>query len=260
MKSNQRPFVKPKKKLGQHFLKDELIAKRIVDSFDASGKSVVEIGPGMGVLTKHLLGRNNFIAADVDDESIEYLKRSFPENSKCFELLDFLKMDLAIYDQGELGIIGNFPYNISSQIFFKVFENRNKVDEVVGMIQKEVADRIASKSGNKVYGILSVLLQAFYEIDFLFAVGSESFIPPPKVESAVIRLKRNKVESLPCDEKLFKRVVKLGFGKRRKTLRNALKELNLSEDLVSQSVFSRRAEQLTVQDFISLTSSISDNG
>lgn len=245
--------VAPKKHLGQHFLKDENIAQRIVTALQANAQTkVLEVGPGTGVLTKYLIEKDfeQFQALDVDAESVEYLKKNYPEHSDKFLLADFLNDRI----EGEkVAIIGNFPYNISSQIFFKVWDNRHAVDEVVGMIQKEVADRICSKHGNKVYGILSVLLGAFYDVEYLFKVPPSVFNPPPKVDSAVIRLVRNERKSLDCDEKLFKRVVKMGFGKRRKTLRNALKELNLPKEETEAVVFSKRAEQLSVADFEELT-------
>ncbi len=248
--------VKPKKHLGQHFLKDENIAQKIVDSLAERNGLVIEIGPGTGVLTKHLLqaGIGEFIALDVDAESIEYLKENYPKQSDQFVLKDFLKFNV---EQENYSVIGNFPYNISSQLFFKFWEERNQVEEVVCMIQKEVADRISSKEGSKTYGILSVLLQAFFDIDYLFTVPPHVFQPPPKVDSAVIRLRRNKIQKLDCDENLFKRVVKAGFGKRRKTLRNALKDINLPEAVSSLDILNSRAEQLTVAQFISLTSKIS---
>lgn len=249
--------VKPKKHLGQHFLKDENIAYKIVDALkNESNLPVYEIGPGTGVLTKYLLKLEqvDFFALDVDSESIDYLKNIYSNDSARFLLQDYLRYDVP---QIKFNVIGNFPYNISSQLFFKIWDDREKVDEVVCMIQKEVADRICATHGNKTYGILSVLLQAFYDIEYLFKVSPGVFNPPPKVQSAVIRLKRNKVSKLACDEKLFKRVVKAGFGKRRKTLRNALKDLNLSESVATLEVFNQRAEQLSVQEFISLTEKIS---
>lgn len=249
--------VRPKKHLGQHFLKDEGIAKKIVDAMQFEGNGLlIEIGPGTGVLTKYLLEKEfeNFEAHDVDEESINYLKNQYPFHNTKFKLVDFLKHNLP---NESISIIGNFPYNISSQLFFKIWDERNKVDEVVCMIQKEVADRIVEKEGSKVYGILSVLLQAFYDIDYLFTVPPNVFNPPPKVQSAVIRLKRNAVKSLSCDEKLFKRVIKAGFGKRRKTLRNALKDLNLTKPFEDE-ILNKRAEQLSVADFISLTSKLQE--
>lgn len=248
--------VTPKKYLGQHFLKDEHIAWKIVDAlkFDAA-RSTIEVGPGTGVLTKHLLGRDGFLAFDVDQESVDYLKTNYSESAGKFHFQDFLKFDLSQL-QSPISVIGNFPYNISSQIFFKVWDHRSQVSEVVCMIQKEVADRIVAHEGNKTYGILSVLLQAFYNIEYLFTVPPDVFAPPPKVNSAVIRLTRNETSVLDCDEILFKRVVKAGFGKRRKTLRNALKDLNL-EFSSEPKVFDKRAEQLSVGDFVQLTKYIS---
>lgn len=248
--------VKPKKHLGQHFLKDENIASKIVDALlNPHSLPVLEIGPGTGVLTKYLLDKfgKEVHALDVDEESIAYLKNTYPTSEKQFIYQDYLKYDVP-FDR--FNVIGNFPYNISSQLFFKIWDDRDKVNEVVCMIQKEVADRICASHGNKTYGILSVLLQAFFDIDYLFKVPPGVFNPPPKVQSAVIRLKRNDVDHLSCDEKMFKRVVKAGFGKRRKTLRNALKELNLSDKVTALRVMDQRAEQLSVQDFISLTDKI----
>ncbi len=249
--------VKPKKHLGQHFLKDENIAQKIVNALkNESNLPIFEIGPGTGVLTKYLIQKDgaDFYALDVDAESIEYLKANYIKYESRFLYKDYLKYDVPF---NKFNVIGNFPYNISSQLFFKIWDDRNKVDEVVCMIQKEVADRICASHGNKTYGILSVLLQAFYDIDYLFKVPPGVFNPPPKVQSAVIRLKRNSVNELTCDEKLFKRVVKAGFGKRRKTLRNALKDLNLPESVAAMEVLNQRAEQLSVQEFISLTEKIS---
>ncbi|SNS81703.1 16S rRNA (adenine1518-N6/adenine1519-N6)-dimethyltransferase [Ekhidna lutea] len=249
--------VKPKKHLGQHFLKDENIALKIVDALkNETNLPVLEIGPGTGVLTKYLIEnkKHQFYALDVDTESIDYLRTNYPLQANQFLFQDYLKYDVP-FDR--FNVIGNFPYNISSQLFFKIWDDREKVDEVVCMIQKEVADRICEKEGSKTYGILSVLLQAFFDIEYLFKVPPGVFNPPPKVQSAVIRLKRNKVDKLSCDEKLFKRVVKAGFGKRRKTLRNALKDLNLPDSVAALDVMNQRAEQLSVQEFISLTEKIS---
>lgn len=248
--------VVPKKHLGQHFLKDENIANKIVEALNGDSQfPVIEIGPGTGVLTKYLLGKSDmdFLALDVDKESIHFLKEKYPEDSNKFQLQDYLQFQVP-WDRYR--VIGNFPYNISSQIFFRVWDERDRVDEVVCMIQKEVADRICAPHGNKTYGILSVLLQAFFEVEQLFNVPPGVFNPPPKVMSSVIRLRRNNVNRLPCDELLFKRVIKAGFGKRRKTLRNALKDLNLSEEVRSLDVLDKRAEQLSVQEFITLTEKI----
>ena len=248
--------VSPKKHLGQHFLKDENIARKIVEGLQQKdAATILEIGPGTGVLTKYLLEREGFVAFDVDGESVDYLKEVYPDHAEQFRLQDFLKYDLDSLAK-PISVIGNFPYNISSQLFFRIWDHRNDVNEVVCMIQKEVADRIAAKEGNKTYGILSVLLQAFFKIEYLFTVPPQVFNPPPKVQSAVIRLTRNDVQTLGCDEQLFKRVVKAGFGKRRKTLRNALKDLNL-EFATESDVFNQHAEQLTVEDFVELTNHIS---
>ncbi len=253
--------VRPKKHLGQHFLKDLNIARKIADGLTGHGgyHKVLEIGPGTGVLTQFLLssGKWDLSVSEIDRESIAYLKTHFP-NLQADKIIegDFLKMDLGKLTDGPMAVIGNFPYNISSQIFFKILDYRNIIPEVVGMVQKEVGVRIAEKAGSKDYGILSVLLQAYYDIEYLFTVPPGVFHPPPKVNSGVIRLKRNERSTLPCDEVLFKKVVKTAFQKRRKTLRNALKELTLPPDLLSQDVFGRRAEQLSVEDFFELTTSL----
>ena len=248
-------MVRPKKHLGQHFLKDKNIAAKIVDALQSTDLPVLEIGPGTGVLTELLIKKvNDFSVIEIDRESIAYLHEHFPA-LKIIEG-DFLEFDI----QQNLAIIGNFPYNISSQIFFRVLDGRQYVKEVVCMIQKEVADRIASKEGNKTYGILSVLLQAYYDIDYLFKVPPGVFNPPPKVNSAVIRLRRNNVATLSCDEVLFKKVIKQGFQNRRKTLRNALKNLNLPGSVYALTIMDKRAEQLSVDDFVSLTRSIEKAG
>ena len=247
--------LKPKKYLGQHFLKDETIALDIVAAIGKGSGSLLEVGPGMGVLTQHLLQNDQLMTFDLDEASIDYLKEKYPDHVEKFQLKDFLKENLMEY-QTPIRVIGNFPYNISSQIFFQVYSHHDRVKEVVCMIQKEVAERIVSKHGNKVYGILSVLLQTFYDIEYLFSVDPMVFDPPPKVNSAVIKLVRN--NRLDFDAKTLKRVVKAGFGKRRKTLRNALKELNLPDTLTAQEVFNRRAEQLSVQDFIDLMEKIEE--
>lgn len=248
-------MVKPKKHLGQHFLHDERIAENIAHSITFSDPAeILEVGPGMGVLTKYLLKQSySFRAFDVDAESVTYLKANYPESADLFHLKDFLREPI---EKSRTVVIGNFPYNISSQLFFKIWEDRQKVSQVVCMVQKEVAQRISSEHGNKVYGILSVLLQAYFKIEYLFSVGPGAFNPPPKVQSGVIRLTRNDIIDLPCDDKLFKLVVKAAFGKRRKTLRNALKDLNLPESLTSQEIFNQRAEQLSVQEFVDLTCQI----
>ena len=247
--------VKAKKSLGQHFLTDQNIAKKIVDSLQKdSCKTIVEIGPGTGVLTKMLLNSDKpFFAVEIDQESIDYLKKEFPGKNFLVEG-DVLKIDFSQFD-APLAIIGNFPYYISSQIFFKALEHKNSVNELVCMLQKEVAQRIASPPGNKTYGILSVLLQTYFDIEYLFTVHEHCFSPAPKVKSAVIRLKRNNRESINCDEKLFFRVVKQSFNQRRKTLRNSLKNICLNLEGKSE-MLSKRPEQLSVEDFLELTTAI----
>lgn len=256
--------VKAKKQLGQHFLTDENIAERIASSLTGRSRCLLEIGPGMGVLTKYLIGdeRYHFAAIELDRESVDYLAVHYPE-LRVIEG-DFLRLDLSsLFSESErsegISIIGNFPYNISSQILFRVFEHRDMVPEVVGMFQKEVAERVAAAPGSKTYGILSVLLTAFYDIEYLFTVHEHVFNPPPKVKSAVIRLKRNDVNRLDCDEKLFVQVVKTAFNQRRKTLRNALKPLNCSLDAIDDTILAKRAEQLSVQDFVGITKTIDVN-
>lgn len=252
--------VRAKKALGQHFLTDQSIAMKIVDSLSQSEiRDVLEIGPGMGVLTQYLLKRDDLELklVELDGESVEYLLTHFPGMQGKLYQADYLKLDIHTLFSGQYRVIGNFPYNISSQIFFKILEDKDRVPEVVCMIQKEVAERIAEKPGSKTYGILSVLLQAWYDIDYIVSVGSGAFCPPPKVQSAVIRLRRNSRSSLGCDEKLFKTVVKTAFNQRRKTLRNALKPL-LNESIDSSDpVFDLRAERLSVEDFVALTNFIS---
>ncbi|WP_161888327.1 16S rRNA (adenine(1518)-N(6)/adenine(1519)-N(6))-dimethyltransferase RsmA [Pontibacter russatus] len=255
--------VKPKKNLGQHFLVDQNIASKIVEQLTLPGgvADVLEIGPGMGVLTQYLLQHKEYrtTVLDIDRESIAYLQQHFPQLGDRIISADFLKTDLGTLFPGKFAIIGNFPYNISSQIFFKVLEHRDVVPEVVCMIQKEVAERLASLPGSKAYGILSVLLQAYYIIEYKFTVDEHVFHPPPKVKSAVIRLARNGVGQLDCDETLFKQVVKLSFGTRRKTLRNCLRSYNLPPEVTAQPVFDKRAEQLSVQDFVALTNVVKQN-
>ena len=250
-------MVRPKKFLGQHFLKDQNIASKIVDALELKGENnfVLEIGPGTGVLTKLLMHREgvDLHLAEIDQESIAYLKEHYPNLVDKITEGDFLKMDLSDLRDRDIHLIGNFPYNISSQIFFKVLEHRHQVKQVVCMLQKEVADRIAEKEGSKAYGILSVLLQAYYNIEYLFKVPPGVFFPPPKVMSAVIRLTRNDRTQLSCDEVLFPKVVKQAFQNRRKTLRNALKPLNLPAQISALPVMDLRAEQLGVEEFISLT-------
>lgn len=252
--------VRPKKFLGQHFLHDQNIARKIVEALVLKGEheAVLEIGAGMGVLTKYLLMREgiDLRVVEIDKESVVYLNNNFPELKGKLIEGNFLEMDLRGIFHGSFSVIGNFPYNISSQIFFKILEHRDQVTEVVCMLQKEVADRIAAHHGNKTYGILSVLLQAYFIIEFLFKVPPGVFNPPPKVMSGVIRLTRNACVKLPCDENLFTKVVKQGFNNRRKTLRNALKNLNLPPVISTLALLDKRAEQLSVEEFIQLTSLI----
>lgn len=252
--------VRAKKALGQHFLTDRSIARGIVDALSPEGvRDVLEIGPGTGVLTGFLLERSDIDLklVELDGESVEYLLTHFPGMQGRLYQADYLKLDIHKLFSGEYRIIGNFPYNISSQIFFKILEDRNLVPEVVCMIQKEVAERIAEKPGSKTYGILSVLLQAWYDIEYVLSVGPDAFNPPPKVHSAVIRLRRNRRTELGCDEKLFRNVVKTAFNQRRKTLRNALKPLFPENFDSSDPIFDLRAEKLSVEDFIALTLKLS---
>lgn len=254
--------VRPKKSLGQHFLNDEGVAYKITESLQVTDiQKVLEIGPGMGVLTKYLLKNKSLDlkVIEIDRDSVAYLTKHFEELAGRIVEGDFLESDLNKIFEGAFSIIGNFPYNISSQIFFKALSERARVHQIVCMLQKEVAERIASKHGNKTYGILSVLLQTYYDIEFLFKVPPGVFTPPPKVMSAVIRLTRNTRQSLPCNEELFTKVVKAGFNQRRKTLRNALKNLPLNSQLVTLPVFDKRAEQLSVEDFITLTTVIENS-
>ena len=250
--------VRAKKALGQHFLTDQKVAQTIVESLKGPA-DVLEIGPGMGVLTRYLLQRQdiNLKLVELDSESVEYLLTHFPGMQGRLVEADYLKLDVNLLFKGTYKIIGNFPYNISSQIFFKILDSKDLVPEVVCMIQKEVADRIAEPPGSKTYGILSVFLQAWYDIEYVLGVGPGAFCPPPKVKSAVIRLTRNTRISLGCDEKLFRQIVKMAFNQRRKTLRNALKPLinekNLTAGQTAAPVFDLRAEKLGVEDFIALT-------
>ncbi|MDR0419563.1 MAG: 16S rRNA (adenine(1518)-N(6)/adenine(1519)-N(6))-dimethyltransferase RsmA [Prevotellaceae bacterium] len=247
--------VRAKKHLGQHFLTDLSIAERIVTSLRAEqAKDVLEVGPGTGVLTQFLIKRTdiNLYAAEVDGESVEYLRANYPELASHLLSADFLRIDLSKILADKFCVIGNFPYNISSQIFFKVLDYKNRIPEVVGMLQKEVAERIAEKPGTKTYGILSVLLQAYYDIEYLFTVNENVFSPPPKVKSAVVRLVRNNVQSLDCDEKLFKQVVKATFNQRRKTIRNSLKSI-LKDVKLEHSMLDLRPERLGVSEFVELT-------
>ncbi|WP_219223278.1 16S rRNA (adenine(1518)-N(6)/adenine(1519)-N(6))-dimethyltransferase RsmA [Pedobacter antarcticus] len=250
-------LVRAKKHLGQHFLTDKKIAAKIVDGLVHTDqyKQVLEVGPGMGILSDILLEREHLetYMIDIDTESYNFLKDKYPQMGSRLINGDFLAMDLRAVFSGKFAVIGNFPYNISSQILFKILAHRDQVVEMVGMFQKEVAERCASKSGTKDYGILSVLIQAYYNIDYLFTVKPGTFNPPPKVNSGVIRLSRNEMKELPCDEKLFWAVVKSGFNQRRKTLRNALSGVVPKIKMDEHPFFDKRAEQLTVADFISLT-------
>ena len=264
--------VRAKKALGQHFLTDQRIAQDIVAALEVQEKPfpVLEIGPGMGVLTQYLLQREDIAlkCIEIDGESVDYLMTHFPDMPGKLLQGDFLTLKLERIFPDRFAVIGNFPYNISSQIFFKVLDHKDRIPQVVCMIQKEVAERIAEKPGTKTYGILSVFLQAWYDIEYLFTVGSGCFAPPPKVTSAVIRLRRNGRTDLGCDEKLFKTVVKTAFGQRRKTLRNSLRPLarakadreGWSDDALAaylaDPVFDLRPERLGVEDFVALTRSL----
>jgi 16S rRNA (adenine1518-N6/adenine1519-N6)-dimethyltransferase len=248
-------MVRPKKHLGQHFLKDENIARKIIACLPDKNINLLEIGPGTGILTKYLLNNKNFNSffLEVDEESIKFLYITFPEIRERLIHADVLDYNLSEMPS-PFTVIGNFPYNISSQILFKVVEYRDIIPEVIGMFQKEVAERIASPPGSKKYGILSVILQAYYDIDYLFTVSSHVFFPPPRVQSGVIRLRRNNTGKLDCEEDLFFRIVKTAFNQRRKTLRNALKSLGMPGKGV-ESLMDKRAEQLSVADFVLLTDS-----
>jgi len=249
--------VKAKKHLGQHFLKDENIAKKIADTLSLNGyKTILEIGPGMGVLTKYLLNKKDIATyvIEIDSESVEFLKANYLSLGNRIIEKDFLKYDLnEVLKNEPFAMIGNFPYNISTQIVFKKLELRDQIPEFSGMFQKEVAQRICQKEGSKVYGILSVLTQAFYNAEYLFTVSPNVFSPPPKVDSGVLRLTRKENYKLPCDEKLFFKVVKTAFQQRRKTLRNSLKTFNLSDNLREDVIFGQRPEQLSIKEFINLS-------
>lgn len=254
--------VKAKKHLGQHFLTDESIAEKIADSLSLKGyKHVLEIGPGMGVLTKYLLKKDiTTHVIEIDTESVEYLKANYLNLADRVIEQDFLKYDITkVFGEQPFAIIGNYPYKISSQIVFKTLEMRDQIPEFSGMFQKEVAQRICSKEGSKVYGILSVLTQAFYNAEYLFTVPPSVFNPPPKVDSGVLLLTRKENYTLPCDETLFFKVVKQGFQQRRKTLRNSLKTFNLSDNLKANVIFGKRPEQLSVEEFITLTQLIEND-
>ncbi len=248
--------VKAKKHLGQHFLNDENIAKKIADTLSYQGyDKVLEIGPGMGVLTKYLLEKPiQTYVIEIDKESVEYLDNHYPKLQDHIISEDFLRYDMrTVFGKEPLAIIGNFPYNISSQIVFRALELREQVVEFSGMFQKEVAERICETKGSKTYGILSVLVQAFYEATYLFTVSENVFTPPPKVKSGVLRLTRRENFHLPCNEKMFFNVVKTSFNQRRKTLRNSLKSIGIPEELREDKIFDLRPEQLAVTDFIRIT-------
>ena len=248
--------VKPKKQLGQHFLNDKTIAAQIVDAVNSETKNLLEIGPGTGVLTDFILQKNieGFKIIEIDRESVDFLNEKYPQLKEQLILGDFLKFDLNEIYSENFSIVGNFPYNISSQILFKVWDHRQQVDEVVGMFQKEVAERVAAKPGSKTYGILSVLLQAYYDIEYLFTVNEDVFTPPPRVKSGVIRLKRNTTKQLDCNEKFFKTVIKTAFNQRRKTISNSLKSLGFKDHLEELGHIARqRPEQLSVAEFVEIT-------
>jgi len=249
-------FVKPKKFLGQHFLKDLDIARRIADTLDDFPDTpVIEVGPGMGVLTQFLIEKGKVLTViEIDRDSVPYLNEYYPKLRGHIIEGDFLQMNISAIYPGKFCVIGNYPYNISSQIFFKVLDYRDQIPCCSGMLQKEVAERIASKPGNKSYGILSVLLQVWYDIEYLFTVNEDVFDPPPKVKSAVIKLVRNERTKMDCNEKLFKTVVKTSFNQRRKTLRNSMKPiLGKDNEAYPDAIFDKRPEQLSVEDFVYLT-------
>lgn len=249
--------VRAKKHLGQHFLEDLSIAKAIADALSREGyEDVIEVGPGMGVLTQYLLHEEYTThLIELDQESVSYLQAQYPTMSNRIYSTDFLQLDLTNITKKPFALIGNFPYNISSQILFKALDYKDQIPEVVGMFQKEVAERVASGPGNKKYGIISVLLQAYYDIEYLFTVSEDVFEPPPKVKSGVIRLKRNDKSKLDCNEKFFKRVVKQAFSQRRKTLKNALKPLIGNSDF-NDPLLTLRAERLSVAEFVYLTNEL----
>tara|TARA_B000000532_G_scaffold122872_1_gene98540 strand:- start:663 stop:1439 length:777 start_codon:yes stop_codon:yes gene_type:complete len=253
-------FVTPKKSLGQHFLNDISIAKKIVESLSPC-QNILEIGPGTGILTQFLIKKNNNLKlVEIDNESVSYLISELKIDKNIIYNQDFLNLNLSkLFENNNFSIIGNFPYNISSQIVFKIIENRKLIPEMCGMFQYEVAERICENEGSKKYGIISVITQAFYETKLLFEVSNNFFSPPPKVNSAVILLKRKKNLKIDCDEKLFFKIVKLSFQQRRKTLRNSLKQINLSENLREHTIFDKRPEQLSVDQFIDLTNLINQD-
>ncbi len=252
-------LVRPKKSLGQHFLTDLDIARRIAETLsDYKNMPILEVGPGMGVLTQFLLEEGHDVTVvEIDKESVAYLNKNFPQLSGRIVEGDFLQMNLSQVFGKNLCVIGNYPYNISSQIFFKVLDYKDMIPCCSGMIQKEVAERLAAKPGNKTYGILSVLMQAWYNVEYLFTVSEHVFNPPPKVKSAVIRMTRNNVTELGCNEQLFKRIVKTAFNQRRKTMRNSLKPIiQLGSPILANEIFALRPEQISVAQFIELTNEI----
>jgi len=253
-------FVKPKKALGQHFLNDENIAERIVESLTTCEK-ILEIGPGTGILTNFLIKKKiDLKLVEIDNESVDFLIQKLDISKDIIYNQDFLKMNLTkLFNKNNFSVIGNFPYNISSQIVFKIIENRKYIPEMCGMFQFEVAERICQKEGSKKYGIISVITQAYYNAKLLFEVSNDLFTPPPKVNSAVISLKRKENLNLNCDEKLFLKIVKLSFQQRRKTMRNSLKQINLSDNLREDTIFDKRPEQLSVTEFIDLTNMVSQD-
>lgn len=256
---NEKDKVRAKKRLGQHFLKNEDIARQIAEAVTTPNASVLEIGPGMGVLTQFLLQQpfNDFSVIELDEESVAYLQEHFPQLGDNLIAGDFLRFDLGARYPDKFVIVGNFPYNISSQILFKMLDYKDQAVELVGMFQKEVGERITATAGKKQYGIVSVLLQAYYDTEYLFTVGENEFNPPPKVKSAVVRVVRNFNKKLNCDDEKFKLVVKTAFNYRRKTLRNALQTLPFPAEVVaSDPIFTKRAEQLSIEDFERLANMI----
>ncbi len=252
--------VKPKKRLGQHFLRDKNVALKIVNAIAEDTQNLLEIGPGTGVLTDFILEKkfDNFKIVEIDEESVDYLIQKYPSLEPKLIIGDFLKLNLEEVFPENFSIIGNFPYNISSQILFKVWDERQRVSEVVGMFQKEVAERVAAKPGSKTYGILSVLLQSYYDIEYLFTVSEEVFNPPPKVKSGVIRLKRNDIRILDVDEVKFKEVIKTAFNQRRKTISNSLKKMGIKETSENlDHLLGKRPEQCSVDEFLQLTHALS---
>ena len=253
-------FVKPKKALGQHFLNNKIVAEKIVESL-SDYQNILEIGPGTGILTQFLLKKKiDLRLVEIDNESVSFLISKLKINKNIIYNQDFLKLNLSeIFENKNFSIIGNFPYNISSQILFKIIDNRELISEMCGMFQYEVAERICEKEGTKKYGILSVLTQAFFDTKLLFEVPNKFFVPPPKVNSAVILLKRKKNLKINCNEKLFFKIVKISFQQRRKTLRNSLKQLNLTDNLREHIIFDKRPEQLSVNQFVDLTNLINQD-